>query len=154
MPLSKFLDQPSGLSELDAVVVPAQQLVRDLLPGEAIERLRGKWLGRPLHPNIVRAPLGFFLSSVVLDFVPGTGPAAPTLITLGLFASVPAAASGAAEFSELPREAGRAHLHAPVPTGEIHDLRRCIGCHQRRRHGDRAHDHLHCSSPCEVRSPP
>lgn len=85
---------------LDKLVEPGQRIARSLPPGRLRDGLHGVWLGHPLHPVLVQAPVGAWLSASVLDLMPGTGRAVRRLTAFGLCASVPAALAGAADWSE------------------------------------------------------
>jgi len=85
---------------LDKVVGPGQRAARLLPPGRWRDGLHGVWLGHPLHPLLVQAPIGAWLSAAVLDLLPGSERAARGLTAFGLVAAVPAAAAGATDWSE------------------------------------------------------
>jgi len=55
--------------------------------------LHGSWLGHALHPALVLAPAGSWLTAAVLDVV-GDEDGAQTAIGFGVLSAVPAAASG------------------------------------------------------------
>jgi len=79
--------------------------------------LHGTWLGHPLHPVLVEAPVGAFLGTAILDLVPGSRRAATILVAVGTAASVPAAAAGLVDWSQLAadrRRVGLAHAAANV----------------------------------------
>jgi nitrite reductase/ring-hydroxylating ferredoxin subunit/uncharacterized membrane protein len=79
--------------------------------------LNGTWLGHPLHPAVVLAPLGFWTSTAVLDLA-GMEDAADLMLRLGLVSSLGAAATGAAQWQDTqtkPRRLGM--LHASLNIG-------------------------------------
>jgi nitrite reductase/ring-hydroxylating ferredoxin subunit len=78
--------------------------------GSRADALHGVWLGQPVHPALTGLPMGFWTSAAVLDFVPGSARASRALIALGLAGSVPAAATGLADWSALHREQQRVGL--------------------------------------------
>ena len=86
-------------SRLDGIVSAGQRLARLIPPGKVRDALNGVWLGHPLHPMLVQAPVGAWLSASILDFA-GNEKAARQLVAAGLIAAVPAAAAGAADWSE------------------------------------------------------
>jgi nitrite reductase/ring-hydroxylating ferredoxin subunit/uncharacterized membrane protein len=79
----------------DAVVSVARKVLRK---GPVEDALSGTPLGHPLHPLLVAVPIGAWVSSAVFD---GTGNAdgARRLIGLGCLAALPAAASGANDWT-------------------------------------------------------
>jgi nitrite reductase/ring-hydroxylating ferredoxin subunit len=103
------LEQAEGL---DRVVAFGQRIARSLPPGRLRDGLNGVWLGHPLHPALVQAPLGAWLSAAVLDGWqsvdawrgadprPASEQAARRLAAFGVLAVVPAALTGAADWSE------------------------------------------------------
>ena len=100
MSLLGFLDRVADAPTFDKVIEPAQRAVRAALPRPVRDFLHGTWLGHPLHPVMVHVPVGTWLSAGVLDLFPPLRPAATVLIGSGVAAAVPAAASGAADWSE------------------------------------------------------
>jgi nitrite reductase/ring-hydroxylating ferredoxin subunit len=85
---------------LDRVVIPVQKVARRLRPGRVRDALHGLWLGHPVHPLLVQAPIGAWMSAGVLDLWPGERRAARRLVAFGLIASAPAVLAGAADWSE------------------------------------------------------
>src|SRR5215218_1999573 len=100
MSLMGILDRVADVSSFDKAIDPARRAVQKGLPGGLKDLLHGTWLGHPLHPVLVQVPVGSWLSAGVLDAVPPMRPAATLLIGTGVAASVPAALSGAADWSE------------------------------------------------------
>ena len=62
--------------------------------------LHGVWLGHPLHPVLVQAPAGAWLSAAILDLTRRDEKASRHLAAAGLIAAAPAALAGAADWSE------------------------------------------------------
>ena len=85
---------------LDGVVSAGQRAARVIRPGKVRDALHGVWLGHPLHPVLIQASVGAWLSASILDFTGGDEKAARRLVTAGLTAAVPAALAGAADWSE------------------------------------------------------
>src|SRR3954465_12739638 len=117
MSLMGFLDRIADVPTFDRAIDPARKVVLSALKPAAVKDfLHGTWLGHPLHPVLVQLPVGSWLSAGLLDAVPplrpaataplGAGaaprlrPAATALIGTGVAAAVPAALSGAADWSE------------------------------------------------------
>ncbi len=99
MSLMGILERVADVSSIDKAIEPARKVVLRL-PSAVKDVLHGTWLGHPLHPVLVQVPVGSWLSAGVLDAVPPMRPAATLLIGTGVAASVPAALTGAADWSE------------------------------------------------------
>lgn len=109
------VDRLERTSLLDGPVRALRHWSRALPLGRGRDVLRGRWLGHPVHPLTVQLPIGAWLSSAVLDLVPGQRRAAGTLVAVGLFTSLPAALAGWTDWAELhPRQqrVGLAHAVA------------------------------------------
>ncbi len=101
MSLMGILDRVADVATFDKVIEPARRAVLGVLKPPAVKDfLHGTWLGHPVHPVIVQVPVGSWVSAGLLDAVPPLRPAATFLIGAGVVAAVPAAASGAADWSE------------------------------------------------------
>src|SRR5215213_11836037 len=100
MSLLGILDRVADVSSFDKAIDPARRAVQKGLPSGLKDFLHGTWLGHPLHPVLVQVPVGSWVSAGLLDAVPPMRPAATLLIATGVAASVPAALSGAADWSE------------------------------------------------------
>jgi nitrite reductase/ring-hydroxylating ferredoxin subunit len=86
-------------TRLDGIVSAGQRLARLIRPGKVRDALHGVWLGHPVHPVLVQAAAGAWLSASIVD-VAGGEKAARQLTAAGLVAAVPAAVTGAADWSE------------------------------------------------------
>jgi len=110
--------RPAALAEwveqahaLDPVVRRLSDgVVRALPAGPRTDALHGVPFGQPAHPALVRLPLGCWTSAVLLDLFRGTDRAARMLIGAGVAATVPAAATGLADWSALHRDQQRVGL--------------------------------------------
>jgi nitrite reductase/ring-hydroxylating ferredoxin subunit len=120
---SELAERIAELEPLDSVAEPIASTVRDVLPGGPVkDALSGTWLGHALHPVMQLAPLGTWMSAVILDLVGGedSEPAADLLIGTGLLATVPTVASGLADYTDTTlssssvRRIGLAHAAANV----------------------------------------
>src|SRR5919205_3051613 len=101
MSLMGFLDRFADVSTFDKAIDPARRAVLAALKPPALKDfLHGTWLGHPLHPVLVQVPVGSWISAGLLDAIPPMRPAATLLIGTGVAVSVPAAMSGAADWSE------------------------------------------------------
>ena len=93
---------------LDRLVAPVQAATRTVLRSTRLrDLLHGVWLGHPLHPVLVQVPVGAFASAGLLDLLPGSERSADVLIATGVAASVPAAAAGLADWSEMHEQQQR-----------------------------------------------
>jgi nitrite reductase/ring-hydroxylating ferredoxin subunit/uncharacterized membrane protein len=100
---SELADRIAELEPLDTVAEPIASKVRDLIPGGPVkDALSGTWLGHALHPMLQLAPLGTWMSAVVLDLVGGEDaePASDLLIGTGLLASLPTFVSGWSDYAD------------------------------------------------------
>src|ERR687898_274119 len=101
MSLMGILDRVADKATFDKAIGPAQRAVQAVLKPQALkDLLHGTWLGHPLHPILVQVPVGSWTSAGLLDAIPALRPAATVLIGTGVAAAVPAAMSGAADWSE------------------------------------------------------
>jgi nitrite reductase/ring-hydroxylating ferredoxin subunit/uncharacterized membrane protein len=87
-------------TRLDGAVSAGQRVARFIRPGKVRDVLHGVWLGHPLHPMLIQATIGTWLSASILDFAGGDQKAARRLVTAGLAVAAPAALAGAADWSE------------------------------------------------------
>lgn len=99
MSLLGFLDRVADVATFDKVIEPARRAVQGV-PQPVKDLLHGTWIGHPLHPVLVQVPVGSWVAAGLLDAVPRLRPAATFLIGAGVAAALPAAASGAADWSE------------------------------------------------------
>jgi nitrite reductase/ring-hydroxylating ferredoxin subunit len=101
MSLMAILDRVADVTTFDKVIEPARRAVNAALRPQAFkDLLHGTWLGHSLHPVLVQVPVGSWLSAGLLDAIPPLRPAATVLIGTGVAAAVPAALTGAADWSE------------------------------------------------------
>ncbi|MGY1641044.1 Rieske 2Fe-2S domain-containing protein [Geodermatophilus sp. SYSU D00703] len=101
MSLMGILDRVADVTTFDKAIEPARRAVQSALKPQALKDfLHGTWLGHPLHPVLVQVPVGSWTSAGLLDAIPPLRPAATVLIGTGVAAAVPAALSGAADWSE------------------------------------------------------
>ncbi len=115
------LDRLERTRRLDGAVAATKTAVDAALPSPVVrDALHGVWLGHPLHPALILAPLGSWLSAAVLDLLPGTPgnrDAARTLVGFGALTSLPTAATGLADWSALhPQQQRTGLVHAAANT--------------------------------------
>ncbi|WP_372503110.1 Rieske 2Fe-2S domain-containing protein [Streptomyces rhizoryzae] len=99
-PLLRALDGLERRKGLDLAARPLRRVVHGLPLGRFRDVLHGLPLGHPLHPLLVQAPIGAWLSAGLLDAVPGTRRAARVLVGAGVVAAVPAALAGWVDWAE------------------------------------------------------
>ena len=121
MSLLGFLDRVADAPTFDTAIEPARRAVRKVLPEPVKTLLHGSWLGHSLHPILVQVPVGSWLSAGLLDAIPPLRPAATVLIGTGVAAAVPAALTGAADWSE--QDAGVRRLGALHAAANVNDVR-------------------------------
>ena len=91
---------PEQAASLDKIVAIGQRAARLIRPGRVRDALHGVWLVRPVHPLIVQAAAGTWLSASIVDFASGDEIATRRLTAIGLAISAPAVVAGAADCSE------------------------------------------------------
>jgi nitrite reductase/ring-hydroxylating ferredoxin subunit len=69
-------------------------------PGKFRDALHGTWLGHPVHPLLVQAVAGTWLSASIADFATVDRTTPRRLTAIGLAASAPAITAGATDWSE------------------------------------------------------
>ena len=120
MSLMGILDRVADAAALDKVIDPARRAVQAALPQPLKDLLHGTWLGHPVHPVLVHVPVGAWASAGLLDLIPPFRPAATLLIGTGVATAVPAALSGAADWSEQDAGVRRlGALHAAANTAAV-----------------------------------
>jgi Rieske [2Fe-2S] domain len=82
----RLISQLERAEALDRVVTLGQRAARCLRPGRLRDGLHGVWLGHPLHPVLVQAPVGAWMSTAVLDARLGSEASARRLVAFGLAA--------------------------------------------------------------------
>ncbi|GAB3853235.1 Rieske 2Fe-2S domain-containing protein [Micromonospora andamanensis] len=109
------IEQAAGLDRFGDRL---QQTVQGVLrPQRVRDLLHGVWLGHPLHPAMVQLPVGAWISTAVLDLMPGQRRAATTLTAVGTLSALPAAVAGLNDWAGLSRDQRRVGLvHAASNT--------------------------------------
>ena len=118
-PVQSLLGKLEQSTALDRLVEPGQKLARLLKPGKLRDALHGVWLGHPLHPALVQVPIGTWLSASLLDLTGDSDAQARKLTAAGIVMSLPAAVSGAADWSEQHEQQMR--------VGVVHALANVVG---------------------------
>jgi uncharacterized membrane protein len=99
---------------------PAQAIrpVLDRLMRPPVENaLSGSWLGHPVHPLLVTAPIGAWLSAGVLDVSHGDPVAARRLVGFGVGCAILSAATGWSDWRRTTGPASRVGLVHAVCNG-------------------------------------
>jgi nitrite reductase/ring-hydroxylating ferredoxin subunit/uncharacterized membrane protein len=96
---------------LDPLVTRVRDAVLAVLRPQALrDILHGVPVGHPVHPVAVLVPAGAWISSGILDFVPGAEKQSRLLVAVGVLSALPAAASGFTDWSQLHKEQMRVGL--------------------------------------------
>lgn len=105
---AEVIDPPANAvrSVLDRVIKPP---VEDVLSGS--------WLGHPVHPVLVTAPIGAWLSAGFLDVTRGDPVAARRLVGFGVCCAVASAATGWSDWRKTSGPASRVGLVHAVCNG-------------------------------------
>jgi uncharacterized membrane protein len=109
--MRRLLARLEGAGSLDRVADALHRLAGVTVgKGRLGSALHGVWFGHPLHPAVVQFPVGAWMSTAVLDLMPGTERAAAVLLTAGTAAALPAATTGLADYATLSRRQRRVAL--------------------------------------------
>ncbi|MFD3685399.1 Rieske 2Fe-2S domain-containing protein [Nocardiopsis sp. NPDC058631] len=101
MRLGERIREVEREDRLDPTVSRLKRIAERLPSGVVRDMLHGVQLGHPLHPISVHLPIGTWAAAVLLDMLPGDHRrSAHALVNIGLVASLPAAVSGLADWSE------------------------------------------------------
>jgi nitrite reductase/ring-hydroxylating ferredoxin subunit/uncharacterized membrane protein len=133
----RLLDKLEKATALDNVGDRLQAATQAVIrPQRLRDLLHGVWLGHSLHPVLVQAPVGAFISAAVLDLLPGRRRAATTLIAMGTATALPAAAAGLTDWASLARDQRRTGLvHAAGNTVALTLYVASLAARVRGRHG-------------------
>src|SRR4051812_40879264 len=104
--LVRAMESIEDAAVLDPPITTLRRVVA-AVPRPVRELLHGAPLGHPAHPVAILVPAGAWISSAVLDFIPGQERAARALVGVGVVAAAPAAATGIADWSELDQRQQR-----------------------------------------------
>lgn len=101
--LSTATDRIGKIKTLDPLAKQLSKWVSNITGPDAIKNaLSGTWLGHQLHPMAIDLPMGAWTMATALDVLGGeeTRTGAQHLVGIGVLTSLPAAASGAADWSD------------------------------------------------------
>jgi nitrite reductase/ring-hydroxylating ferredoxin subunit/uncharacterized membrane protein len=102
LPLLKPIDKLEDAAVLDPAVSAVKKGVdRVIRPQWLRDVLHGVPIGHALHPLMILAPAGAWLSVAGLDLVPGTERASRLLVGAGVVSALPTAAAGFTDWSRL-----------------------------------------------------
>jgi nitrite reductase/ring-hydroxylating ferredoxin subunit/uncharacterized membrane protein len=112
--LVKTVERLEDAGSLDPLVEKVRTAVNALVQPQGLrDVLHGVPIGHPMHPLLVLAPIGTWVSAGLLDAVPGTARAARLLVAAGLVSAAPTAAAGLTDWSRLrPQQARVGIVHA------------------------------------------
>lgn len=128
------LEQARGLDRAGDRLQHAVQAV--LRPQRVRDFLHGVWLGHPLHPAMVQVPIGAWMSSAILDMLPGQRRAATALLAIGTASAVPTAIAGANDWAALSPDQRRVGLvHAMANAVGVTFFTGSLVARRRGRHG-------------------
>ena len=140
MIVRRLLRKLEALRALDPVAAVVSRGVTAVTgPTPVKNLLTGKWLGHPAHPLLTDLPIGAWAGAALLDVTGGRRAAssADALVAVGIAASIPTVATGAADWADYNDDRVRR-------VGLVHALFNSValGCHLAslvsRRRGNRA----------------
>ncbi|QSB14700.1 hypothetical protein JQS43_25130 [Natronosporangium hydrolyticum] len=107
--VKRVLEKTETLERVDRPASALQRWWRRVFPDgrPLVRHLSGESAGHPLHPALVLAPAGAWISASVLDAIPGQQRAAQAMVLTGLLTAMPAAAAGAVDFRNLDQQQRR-----------------------------------------------
>jgi uncharacterized membrane protein len=115
-----FENAVTALEQADVIDRPAHAVrsVLDRVMKPPVENvLSGTWLGHPVHPLLVTAPIGAWLSAAVLDVTNGDPVAARRLVGFGVFCAAGSAVTGWSDWRKTTGPAARVGLVHAVCNG-------------------------------------
>ncbi len=101
--LSRVIKRIEQEKSLDKISEPLSNVVSKATAPDTIKYLlSGSWAGHQLHPPLTDVPIGAWTMATVLDFTGGEKmrPASQRLVGLGILSAIPAAVTGASDWSE------------------------------------------------------
>ena len=118
-----FARRIGQVDALDGIAGPYSRWVERVTSNPKVkDLLSGTWLGHPVHPPLTDLPIGFWTSAFVLDLLGGkkSRGAAQRLVGLGVLSAIPAAATGASDWSDTDHEDKRVGLvHALLNSAAV-----------------------------------
>ncbi|MFC7645892.1 hypothetical protein ACFQX6_38775 [Streptosporangium lutulentum] len=94
----------------------AKAVRRRIRPGRLRDLLHGVPLGKPLHPPLANASLGFWMATAVLDVTHSDPRAARMVLAAGIAGAMPAAAAGVTDWSVLHESSSGSGSYTRSPT--------------------------------------
>jgi nitrite reductase/ring-hydroxylating ferredoxin subunit/uncharacterized membrane protein len=109
--VTDVVDRLENAGHLDPAIEAVRRVVNTVLRRQSVrDALHGVWLGHPLHPTLTDIPIAGWTAAALIDAMPGTGPAAATMIAVGCAGYVPTVAAGWADWSDLHEQQQRVGL--------------------------------------------
>jgi len=106
-----------GADALDPLVDRVKSVVQRVVPEPVSDVLHGIPVGHAVHPVAVLVPIGAWIGSAILDFVPGSERASRILVGVGIVSVLPSVATGLADWSRLRADQSRVGIvHALTNT--------------------------------------
>ncbi len=135
--LRALLNRLEQATALDPVGDKLRDAVQSAIRPQGLkDLLHGVFLGHPLHPVLVQMPVGAFISTAVLDLLPGQRRAATSLLAVGVASTAPAVAAGLTDYGSLGREQRRVALvHAMGNSAALACYVGSLAARLRGRHG-------------------
>jgi uncharacterized membrane protein len=100
--LEQFAARTETLSGLDGVADTLARETDSAIRAAGLkDLLSGTWLGHPFHPLATDAVIGAWTMAAVLDFSGASERGADRLVGLGIVASLPTAAAGLSDWSDM-----------------------------------------------------
>jgi hypothetical protein len=115
-----FQNVVANLEQADVIDPPADAIrsVLDRVITPPVEDvLSGSWLGHPVHPVLVTAPIGAWLSAGFLDITKGDPVAARRLVGFGVACALASAATGWSDWRKTTGPASRVGVVHAVCNG-------------------------------------
>ncbi len=102
-PIEKVMREIEGCNALDGLSEPLAKWVKQVTTSDPVKNaLSGTWIGHQLHPALTDVPIGAWTMATILDISLGDSGAVASrqLVGIGVLSAIPAAATGASDWSD------------------------------------------------------